>query len=144
MSRPLNFSSISIALVCLLLAPNFWFCAVRWVFYAPIFKTNLVMVVSNFAFGVALQRIYGGGYLNRLLVRLRTFLVRLKKPFGIGAVLYALGLLCDRHGKTVCRLNMGAGFLMGMGNSATGFGVVFACLWAQWCLQRSALFALGL
>lgn len=140
MSRPVKLLSISIALVCLLLALNFGLRSSMGFFMAPI-SNQFGYGREVFAFALALQNLWWG--LSQPIAGAFADRFGTLKTIWIGAVLYALGLYVTATADGVFGLNMGAGFLMGMGISATGFGVVLPAM-ARMVSPEKRSFALGL
>jgi len=66
-----------------------------------------------------------------------------KKTILVGALLYALGLYVTSIAESVLGLHLGAGLLIGMGISGTGFGIVLPAL-ARAVAPEKRAFALGL
>lgn len=140
MSRPVKLLSVSIVLICLLLALNFGIRSSMGFFMAPI-SQEFGYGREVFAFALALQNLCWGLFqpvAGAFADRYGT----LKTVF-IGAALYALGLYVTAGADGVFGLNMGAGMLMGMGIAATGFGVVLPAM-ARMVSPEKRSFALGL
>ncbi|GAB3097471.1 MFS transporter [Aestuariicella hydrocarbonica] len=140
MSRPTKLFSLSIGLACLLLALNFGIRSSMGFFMAPI-SEEFGYGREVFAFSLALQNLFWGlfqPFAGAFADRYGTF-----KSLLIGAVLYALGLYVTASAEGVMGLNLGAGLLIGMGISATGFGVVLPAM-ARMVPPEKSSFALGL
>lgn len=140
MSRPVKLLSVSIALICLLLALNFGLRSSMGFFMAPI-SQEFGYGREVFAFALALQNLCWGLFqpiTGAFADRYGTL-----KTLFIGAALYALGLYVTSGAEGVLGLNMGAGVLMGMGIAATGFGVVLPAM-ARMVSPEKRSFALGL
>ncbi|BDX03924.1 MFS transporter [Marinomonas pontica] len=140
MSRPVKLLSVSIALICLLLALNFGLRSSMGFFMAPI-SLEFGYGREVFAFALALQNLCWGLFqpiAGAFADRYGTL-----KTLFIGAALYALGLYVTSGADGVLGLNMGAGVLMGMGIAATGFGVVLPAM-ARMVSPEKRSFALGL
>jgi MFS family permease len=137
MSRPVKLLSISIALVCLLLALNFGLRSSMGFFMAPI-SNQFGYGREVFAFALALQNLWWG--LSQPIAGAFADRFGTLKTIWIGAALYALGLYVTATADGVFGLNMGAGFLMGMGDR---FRRCFACYGANG-VSREALFCFGL
>lgn len=140
MSRPVKLLSVSIVLICLLLALNFGLRSSMGFFMAPI-SLEFGYGREVFAFALALQNLCWGLFqpiAGAFADRYGTL-----KTLFIGAALYALGLYVTSGADGVLGLNMGAGVLMGMGIAATGFGVVLPAM-ARMVSPEKRSFALGL
>lgn len=140
MSRPVKLLSFSIALACLILALNFGLRSSMGFFMAPV-SQEFGYGREVFAFALALQNLFWGLFqpiAGAFADRYGTL-----KALIIGSVLYALGLYVTATADGVMGLNLGAGLLMGMGISATGFGVVLPAMARMVAPEKSA-FALGL
>lgn len=140
MSRPVKLLSVSIALICLLLALNFGLRSSMGFFMAPI-SLEFGYGREVFAFALALQNLCWGLFqpiAGAFADRYGTL-----KTLFIGAALYSLGLYVTSGADGVLGLNMGAGVLMGMGIAATGFGVVLPAM-ARMVSPEKRSFALGL
>lgn len=140
MSQPVRLLSIAVAFACVLLALNFGLRSSMGFFMAPI-SDEFGYGREVFAFSLALQNLWWGlsqpiaGALSDRFGTLKTVLV--------GAVLYALGLYVTANADGAMTLHIGSGFLMGMGISATGFGVVLPAM-ARMVAPEKRAFALGL
>jgi MFS family permease len=140
MSRPVKLLSFSIALVCLLLALNFGLRSSMGFFMAPV-SNQFGYGREVFAFALALQNLWWG--LSQPIAGAFADRFGTLKTVWIGAILYALGLYVTATADGVFDLNLGAGLLMGMGISATGFGVVLPAM-ARMVSPEKRSFALGL
>lgn len=140
MSRPVKLLSVSIALVCLLLALNFGLRSSMGFFMSPI-SQEFGYGREVFAFALALQNLWWG--LSQPIAGAFADRFGTLKTVWIGAALYALGLYVTATADGVFDLNLGAGLLMGMGISATGFGVVLPAM-ARMVSPEKRSFALGL
>lgn len=140
MSHPVRLLSIAIAFSCVLLALNFGLRSSMGFFMAPI-SDEFGYGREVFAFSLALQNLWWGlaqpiaGALSDRFGTLKTVVV--------GAILYALGLYVTASADGAATLHIGSGFLMGMGISATGFGVVLPAM-ARMVAPEKRAFALGL
>ncbi|MBJ7538945.1 MFS transporter [Marinomonas transparens] len=140
MSRPVKLLSLSVVLICLLLALNFGLRSSMGFFMVPI-SQEFGYQREVFAFAIALQNLCWGlfqpiaGAFSDRYGTLKTLL--------IGAALYALGLYVTATADGALGLNMGAGVLMGMGIAGTGFGVVLPAMARMVTPERRSL-ALGL
>lgn len=140
MSQPVRLLSIAVAFACILLALNFGLRSSMGFFMAPI-STEFGYGREVFAFSLALQNLWWGlaqpvaGALSDRFGTLKTVIV--------GSLLYALGLYVTATADGAADLHIGAGFLMGMGVAATGFGVVLPAM-ARMVAPEKRAFALGL
>lgn len=140
MSQSVRLLSIAIVFACILLALNFGLRSSMGFFMAPI-SDQFGYGREVFAFSLALQNLWWGlaqpfaGALSDRFGTLKTVLC--------GALLYALGLYVTANADGATALHIGSGFLMGMGISATGFGVVLPAM-ARMVAPEKRAFALGL
>lgn len=140
MSHPVRLLSIAIAFACVLLALNFGLRSSMGFFMAPI-SDEFGYGREVFAFSLALQNLWWG--LSQPLAGAISDRFGTLKTVIVGAILYALGLYVTAHASGATDLNLGAGILMGMGVSATGFGVVLPAM-ARMVSPEKRAFALGL
>lgn len=140
MSRPVKLISFAILLACILLVLNFGLRASMGFFMAPI-SQQFGYGREVFAFALALQNLWWG--LSQPVAGAFADRFGTQKTIWVGSVLYALGLYITATAESVWGLNFGAGLLMGMGISATGFGVVLPAM-ARMVAPEKRSFALGL
>lgn len=140
MSRPVKLFSLAIALACVLLALNFGIRSSMGFFMAPI-SQQFGYGREVFAFALALQNLIWG--LSQPVAGAFADRFGTLKTVWVGAVLYALGLYVTATAQSVWGLDIGSGLLMGMGISATGFGVVLPAM-ARMVSPEKRSFALGL
>ncbi|NRA55321.1 MAG: MFS transporter [Gammaproteobacteria bacterium] len=140
MATPIKLLSVFVAFACVLLAINFGLRSSLGFFMAPI-SQEFGYGREVFAFSLALQNLCWGlfqpaaGAFADKFGTVRTLI--------IGALLYALGLYITSVSGSVWELNIGAGLLIGMGISGTGFGIVLPAL-AKMVAPEKRAFALGL
>jgi len=140
MAPPVKLLSVFVAFACVLLAINFGLRSSLGFFMAPISK-EFGFGREVFAFSLALQNLCWGlfqpvaGAVADRFGTVRTLI--------IGALLYALGLYITATSGSAWELHVGAGILIGMGISGTGFGIVLPAL-AKMVAPEKRAFALGL
>jgi len=140
MTTPVKLVSFVVFCACLLLAVNFGMRASFGFFMAPI-SNEFGYGREVFAFSLALQNLCWGLFqpiAGAIADRFGTV-----KSIVIGSVAYALGLYIPATAGDHWDLHIGAGILVGMGISGTGFGVVLPAL-ARMVAEEKRGFALGL
>ncbi len=140
MSQPVRLLSLAIALSCALLALNFGIRSSMGFFMTPI-SDEFGYGREVFALSLALQNLWWGLFqpiAGAISDRFGTF----KTVVG-GAALYALGLSVTAYADSPMGLHVGAGLLIGMGISATGFGVVLPAM-ARMVAPEKQSIALGI
>ncbi|NVK42356.1 MAG: MFS transporter [Oceanospirillaceae bacterium] len=140
MRDPVKLLSVFVAFACVMLAINFGLRSSMGFFMQPI-SSEFGYGREVFAFSLALQNLSWGLFqpiAGAVADRFGTF----KALLG-GAVAYALGLYVTANAESIWALHTGAGILIGMGISGTGFGVVLPALARMVAPERRA-FALGL
>ncbi|OFI35854.1 MFS transporter [Alteromonas lipolytica] len=140
MSSPVKLLSFSIAFVCVLLALNFGIRSSMGFFMGPL-SSEFGYGREVFAFALALQNLWWG--LSQPVAGAIADKYGTGRTVVVGALLYAAGLYVTATTDTITGLNLGAGLLMGMGISATGFGVVLPAMARMVSVEKRA-FALGL
>ena len=125
MSTTKSLFSIALVFACLLLVVNFGLRSSMGFFVDPI-STNFGYGREVFAFSLALQNLcwgifqpFAGAFADRY---------GCYKAIIIGTIVYALGLYITSVADSAWGLHVGSGVLIGMGISATGFGVVLPAL----------------
>jgi MFS family permease len=140
MAAPVKLLSIFVVCACVLLALNFGLRSSLGFFMAPI-SQEFGYGREVFAFSLALQNLCWGlfqpiaGAVADRFGTVRTLI--------IGALLYSLGLYIAATSGSAWELHVGAGLLIGMGISGTGFGIVLPAL-AKMVAPEKRAFALGL
>ncbi len=140
MSTPVKLLSLLVACACVLLAINFGLRSSLGFFLAPV-SVEFGYGREVFAFSLALQNLCWGLF-QPIAGAVADRFGTTKTVLG-GAVLYALGLYVTSVADSLWGLHMGAGVLIGMGISGTGFGVVLPAL-ARMVAPEKRAFALGL
>jgi MFS family permease len=140
MSTPVKLVSFTIAFACILLALNFGLRSSMGFFMAPI-SAEFQYGREVFAFSLALQNLCWG--LFQPIAGAFSDRYGTVKTVVIGSLVYAFGLFVTANAEGVFGLHVGAGLLMGMGISATGFGVVLPAIAKMVSVEKRA-FALGL
>ncbi|MCZ6667853.1 MAG: MFS transporter [Gammaproteobacteria bacterium] len=132
--------SLAIILACVLLAINFGLRSSMGFFMKPISET-FGYGREIFAFSLALQNLFWG--LSQPIAGAIADRYGSVKVIVGGALLYSLGLYITANAGSIWELHTGAGILIGMGISGTGFGVVLPAMARMVAPERRA-FALGL
>jgi len=132
--------SLAIFLACVLLAINFGLRSSMGFFMKPISET-FGYGREIFAFSLALQNLFWG--LSQPIAGAIADRYGSVKVIVGGALLYSLGLYITANAGSIWELHTGAGILIGMGISGTGFGVVLPAMARMVAPERRA-FALGL
>ncbi|MCP3688146.1 MAG: MFS transporter [Gammaproteobacteria bacterium] len=132
--------SFAIIMACLLLMINFGLRSSMGFFMKPISET-FGYGREIFAFSLALQNLFWGLFqpvAGAFADRYGT----VKVVIG-GSLLYATGMYLAANSTSIWELHAGAGLLLGMGVSATGFGVVLPAM-ARLVAPEKRAMALGL
>jgi MFS family permease len=140
LKSPVKLLSVFVVCSCLLLAINFGLRSSMGFFMAPI-SNEFGYGREVFAFSLALQNLCWGLFqpiAGAIADRFGT-----AKAILAGALVYALGLYVTANAGSIWELHTGAGILIGMGISGTGFGVVLPAL-ARMVAPEKRAFALGL
>jgi len=132
--------SLAIILACVLLAINFGLRSSMGFFMKPISET-FGYGREIFAFSLALQNLFWG--LSQPIAGAVADRYGTAKAIVGGALLYSLGLYITANASSIWELHAGAGILIGMGVSGTGFGVVLPAM-ARMVSPEKRAFALGL
>ncbi|MEE8379288.1 MAG: MFS transporter [Gammaproteobacteria bacterium] len=132
--------SLAIILACVLLAINFGLRASMGFFMKPVSET-FGYGREIFAFSLALQNLFWG--LSQPIAGAVADRYGTAKVIVGGALLYSLGLYITANAGSIWELHTGAGILIGMGISGTGFGVVLPAM-ARMVSPEKRAFALGL
>ncbi len=140
MSQYKRLLSLAIVFACLLLVLNFGLRSSMGFFMKPITET-FGYGREIFALSIALQNLFWG--LSQPIAGAFSDRFGTVKTVTGGALLYALGLYVTANSGSVWSLHMGAGILIGMGISATGFGVVLPAM-ARMVSPEKRPFTLGL
>lgn len=140
MTTPVKLLSLLVACACVLVAINFGLRSTLGFFLAPV-SAEFGYGREVFAFSLALQNLCWG--LFQPLAGAVADRFGTTKTVVVGAVFYALGLYVTSVADSLWGLHIGAGILIGMGISGTGFGVVLPAL-ARMVAPEKRAFALGL
>jgi len=132
--------SLAIILACVLLAINFGLRSSMGFFMKPVSET-FGYGREIFAFSLALQNLFWG--LSQPIAGAVADRYGTAKAIVGGALLYSLGLYVTANASSIWELHTGAGILIGMGVSGTGFGVVLPAM-ARMVSPEKRAFALGL
>lgn len=132
--------SLAIILACVLLAINFGLRASMGFFMKPVSET-FGYGREIFAFSLALQNLFWG--LSQPIAGAVADRYGSAKAIVGGALLYSAGLYVTANAGSIWELHGGAGILIGMGISGTGFGVVLPAM-ARMVAPEKRAFALGL
>lgn len=140
-AKPLKFVVLfGIICACLILLLNFGLRSSLGFFIKPLSETY-GYGREVFAFALALQNLIWG--LTQPVVGLVTDRFGVIKPIIVGTLLYAGGLYLSSVVEAPWLLNGTAGLLVGMGISATGFGVILPAMAKMVSLEKRS-FILGL
>jgi len=132
--------SLAIILACVLLAINFGLRSSMGFLMKPISET-FGYGREVFAFSLALQNLFWG--LSQPFAGAFSDRYGTAKAIVGGALLYSLGLYITANAGSIWELHTGAGILIGMGISGTGFGVVLPAMARMVAPEKRAI-ALGL
>ncbi len=132
--------SLAIIFACVLLAINFGLRSSMGFLMKPVSET-FGYGREIFAFSLALQNLFWG--LSQPIAGAISDRYGTAKVIVGGALLYSLGLYVTANAGSIWELNTGAGILIGMGISGTGFGVVLPAMARMVAPEKRAI-ALGL
>jgi MFS family permease len=140
MTTPVKLLSVLVVCACAVLAINFGLRSTLGFFMAPV-SAEFGYGREVFAFSLALQNLCWGLFqpiAGAVADRFGT-----AKTLVVGALVYTLGLYVTSVADSLWGLHIGAGVLIGMGISGTGFGVVLPAM-ARMVAPEKRAFALGL
>ncbi len=140
MTQPKRLLSLAIILACVLLVINFGLRSSMGFFMKPVSEA-FGYGREVFAFSLALQNLFWG--LAQPIAGAVADRYGSVKAIVGGALLYSLGLYVTANAGSIWELHTGAGILIGMGISGTGFGVVLPAM-ARMVAPEKRAFALGL
>jgi len=138
-NKPVKLLSVFVLFCCLLLALSFGLRASMGFLLEPI-SSSFGYGREVFAMSLALQNLCWGLFQPAAGALADKY--GSKKTILGGAFLYALGLYVTSIAQSVLGLHIGAGLLIGMGISGTGFGIVLPAL-ARAVAPEKRAFALG-